>query len=222
MINAELLETIFNKLPKREHNFDPIVKLTQDEFISRIKTAVLDRGEDEEDVDREISNLLNTRDSDWLDATFITSSDEVVYDKENCCRTILHEHNGFHFLVCESGGDWEFPICYIIYPTEDGFDEYIPEEGNSYNKAARTAFGSEGEFSFTDEDGETVERIFNELSDDEKEYFENEECSMLEVVGFFKATGEIAVPGGCDVDSVPGMDEEKCVEEFVKIVIGRE
>lgn len=53
--------------------------------------------------------------------------------------------NGFTFLGVTAGGDWEEPVFFIIYFDGKGLRGYIPENGNTYNKITKTAFGSEGE-----------------------------------------------------------------------------
>ncbi len=49
----------------------------------------------------------------------------------------------FHVMFCNAGGDWEFPICFIIYWDGKKLRGYIPEDGNAYNKKTKIAYGSE-------------------------------------------------------------------------------
>lgn len=53
--------------------------------------------------------------------------------------------NGLTFLGVGAGGDWEFPVFFIIYYDGKNLRGYIPENGNVYNKITKTAFGSEDE-----------------------------------------------------------------------------
>lgn len=53
--------------------------------------------------------------------------------------------NGLTFLGVGAGGDWEFPVFFIIYYDGKNLRGYIPENGNVYNKITKTAFGSENE-----------------------------------------------------------------------------
>lgn len=53
--------------------------------------------------------------------------------------------NGFTFLGCAAGGDWEQPVFFIIYWDGSKLRGYIPTEGNVWNKKYKTAYGSEQE-----------------------------------------------------------------------------
>lgn len=46
------------------------------------------------------------------------------------------------FLGCYAGGDWEFPIYFIIYHDGANLRGFIPENGNFYNHIEMTAFGN--------------------------------------------------------------------------------
>lgn len=54
-------------------------------------------------------------------------------------------NNGFTFVGCLAGGDWEMPIFFIIYYDGKDLRGYIPESGNTFNPFYRTAYGSEEE-----------------------------------------------------------------------------
>jgi hypothetical protein len=51
----------------------------------------------------------------------------------------------FSFIGCYAGGDWEWPINFIIYLDKDGktFRAYIPKEGNAWNYDTKQAFGND-------------------------------------------------------------------------------
>lgn len=53
--------------------------------------------------------------------------------------------NGFVYLGCAAGGDWEQPIFFIIYWDGKKLRGYIPEDGNPYNKKTKTAFNNDTE-----------------------------------------------------------------------------
>jgi len=55
-------------------------------------------------------------------------------------------------LFINAGGDWEFPICFVLYWDGKKMRAYIPSEGNCWNKQEKCAFGSE-------EDGVDVEEM---------------------------------------------------------------
>jgi len=51
---------------------------------------------------------------------------------------------GFHVFFVNAGGDWEYPICFIIYW---GYDNklrgYIPKNGNIWNKKEKRAYDND-------------------------------------------------------------------------------
>lgn len=51
--------------------------------------------------------------------------------------------NGLPVLFVNAGGDWEQPICFILYWDGKKIRGYIPEDGNIFNKEQRCAYGSE-------------------------------------------------------------------------------
>ncbi len=53
--------------------------------------------------------------------------------------------NGLPVLYGWAGGDWEWPVSFILYWDGRKIRGYIPEEGNTFDKKWRTAWGSQGE-----------------------------------------------------------------------------
>lgn len=53
--------------------------------------------------------------------------------------------DGIPFLGCMAGGDWEYPLFFIIYWDGEDFRGYIPSYGNVINLDFKCAFGSEGD-----------------------------------------------------------------------------
>lgn len=51
------------------------------------------------------------------------------------------------YIGVMAGGDWEYPIYFIIYLDQDGktFRAYIPKDGNVWNYDTKTAFGNDDE-----------------------------------------------------------------------------
>ena len=60
--------------------------------------------------------------------------------------------NGFTFVGCHCGGDWELPVFAIVYWDGKTFRGYVPEDGNTFNPKTRTAYGSEDDDEDRDED----------------------------------------------------------------------
>ena len=46
---------------------------------------------------------------------------------------------------CAAGGDWEYPVFFIVYLDTDGvtLKSYIPKDGNTWNYDAESAFGND-------------------------------------------------------------------------------
>ena len=47
------------------------------------------------------------------------------------------------FVGLRAGGDWEYPVAFILYWSGTEFRGFVPQEGNTYNPRTRTAYGSE-------------------------------------------------------------------------------
>ena len=75
---------------------------------------------------------------DWENYEYETGSGFSSYP---CGYEVLS--NKLPVLFVNAGGDWEFPICFIIYWDGNKLRGYIPEEGNVFNKKQRCAYGSE-------------------------------------------------------------------------------
>jgi len=45
---------------------------------------------------------------------------------------------------CAAGGDWEYPVFFVVYLDEDGqtLRAYVPKEGNVWNHKTNSAFGN--------------------------------------------------------------------------------
>lgn len=76
---------------------------------------------------------------------YVSNSDTPVIDENNPLLGIHTLNNGLTFLGCMAGGDWEYPVFFIIYHDGKGFRGYVPSYGNVYNLDFKTAFGSEEE-----------------------------------------------------------------------------
>lgn len=51
----------------------------------------------------------------------------------------------FSYIGCYAGGDWEYPVSFLVYLDKDGktFRGYIPKEGNVWNYDTKQAFGND-------------------------------------------------------------------------------
>jgi hypothetical protein len=55
----------------------------------------------------------------------------------------LHSIDNQAFLGISAGGDWEFPIFFILFEVRSKFKIYIPEMGNAWNGITNRAFGND-------------------------------------------------------------------------------
>ena len=58
-----------------------------------------------------------------------------------------------------AGGDWEFPVCFILYWGNGKLRGYTPKDGNAWNKEERSAYDDGGDHN--DEINET--KMFEEI-----------------------------------------------------------
>lgn len=54
-------------------------------------------------------------------------------------------NNGLSYLGVTAGGDWEYPIFFIIYWDGSKLRGYIPKEGNTWNTKTKSALGNDEE-----------------------------------------------------------------------------
>jgi hypothetical protein len=76
---------------------------------------------------------------------------KVEFDTENidvdCCETLS---NGLSFVGVSAGGDWEWPVFFIIYYDGKKLRGYIPKDGNLWNTNSKRAYGNDD---YDDNDG---------------------------------------------------------------------
>jgi hypothetical protein len=87
---------------------------------------------------------------------------KVQFDFENCEYEHQNEWGKWEgmlgyrkeyplsYIGAMAGGDWEYPVYFIIYLDQDGktFRAYIPKDGNQWNHDTKAAFGSASELGF--------------------------------------------------------------------------
>jgi len=75
-------------------------------------------------------------------------SDHQGYVGYPCGYEVLE--NGLPVLFVNAGGDWEHPICFVLYWDGKGIRGYIPKDGNVYNVKEKCAYGNEESDEFLD------------------------------------------------------------------------
>lgn len=108
--------------------------VTKNELINKIKSL------NEEDlVALRLSSGLTKVKFDWENSYIYNIEDP---DFENQCK--FREVFGTTILLTYAGGDWEYPVSFILYIDDKGrLKGFIPNAGNTYNKDIKQAFGND-------------------------------------------------------------------------------
>jgi hypothetical protein len=64
--------------------------------------------------------------------------------------------SGVPALFVHAGGDWEYPICFLIYWDGKTFRGYVPTKGQAYNKKQKAAIGNYDETDPTQDEAEEM------------------------------------------------------------------
>jgi len=68
--------------------------------------------------------------------------------------------NGFTFCGMSAGGDWEYPVFFVVYWDGKKLRGYVPTEGNPWNTDTKTAYGND-----EDADGYNAHKRWPDLFD---------------------------------------------------------
>ena len=129
---------------------------TKENFLSKVKELLTSEDFPGDGLPKTIESDLKKVDFDWENFT-------GWGDRQNFATYPVgyRELNpGFHVYFMNCGGDWEFPICFILYWGDNKLRAYIPEDGNAWNKKEKCAYGSEdiGEMDNDDDDTDKFEK----------------------------------------------------------------
>lgn len=58
----------------------------------------------------------------------------------------IQELEGRVFIGCQAGGDWEYPVYFIVFIQNGKWRAYIPKDGNVYNHDTMRAFGNGNDY----------------------------------------------------------------------------
>jgi hypothetical protein len=114
---------------------------------------------DEAEAKIHSSLYMGTVDGPWEIPDYFTSQitkdiSKVNFDFENfeCSQEALRYKglagfhtlsNGLTFLGCVAGGDWQYPVFFIVYYDGKKLRGYVPKNGNNWNYTTKTAFGED-------------------------------------------------------------------------------
>lgn len=150
---------------------------TKEQFRDRIlqlEDDPMDEGE-LDDIDSIVTELAYTESS-----KLHRDLAKVEFDFENCDSEwqdgkdygfFGHQQIGdLNFIGFRAGGDWEHPVHFIVYWDGHDLRGYVPDDGNTYNKKTKTAYGSEPS-SDEEWDGEDVEADYGKMLERIKKRF---------------------------------------------------
>lgn len=143
-----------------------IISATELEAKIIKKATTLD--EDADDLHSAVVALVYNDSKIRKDLSKVDFDFENIDVGEDCllCNTGFNQlSNGFTYLLCAAGGDWETPVGFIIYWDGKVLRGYIPTLGNTFNLKYKCAFGSEE--NYADDYDEVCEEIFDEFEYDD-------------------------------------------------------
>lgn len=143
-------------------------------------------------------------DLDRLGPKLVKDLGKVSFDFENCEYDHLEEELGratgflgyrkfwtrspltcFSYIGFSAGGDWEYPVKFLIYMDQDGktFRGYVPQEGNVWNYDTKQAIGND-----EDADSEFLKKwtkkwrpdIYKECEENNDWTFESDDADILD------------------------------------------
>jgi len=120
--------------------------ISKEDFLAKVKDLIMPLDEDGEESDdgfpwempSQLDKDLGKVNFDWENYTrFNDTSPYANYPWVGYKELIP----GFHTFFMQAGGDWEFPVCFMLYWGEGQLRAYIPKDGNAWNKKEKCAYG---------------------------------------------------------------------------------
>jgi hypothetical protein len=115
-------------------------------------------------------------DGKYLSPTIEKDLAKVEFDAENSDWDNSWKITGFKTLasgltcLCfRAGGDWEYPIAYVVYYDGTKLRAYIPSGGNHYNRKTKKAYGNDDSYDGTEDEFEKCEGIKEDDVDEDKD-----------------------------------------------------
>lgn len=113
-------------------------------FMSKLK-ELMDNDEFPYEMPAKIEEDLKKVDFDFENCTMWDDlTEENSFVGYPCGHMELSD--GLHVAFLSAGGDWEFPVCFVLYLAPNNqIRAYIPVDGNAWNKEYKCAYGTEME-----------------------------------------------------------------------------
>lgn len=150
-------------------------KITIDELKKQLQKAM----EKHPDYNPEEKRLDNRYAWKELTPTIEKDLSKVNFDMENVMDETDDTHLGYQMIgnlavyALEAGGDWEFPVYFIIYSDGKKLRGYIPKDGNAWNYDTKQALGNDEEA-----DNKFLRKFYKHT--DEREYEASDGDGMVD------------------------------------------
>ena len=120
-------------------------EISKEDFLKKIKNLLVTDDDNEDDgfpweMPKRLGKDLSKVNFDWENWTSFNSREPFANYPFVGYKELAP---GFHTFFMQAGGDWEFPVCFILYWGEGVLRGYIPTAGNAWNITEKCAYGSE-------------------------------------------------------------------------------
>lgn len=132
-----------------------IAKLSETQFVEKAKAFILNVCKDDTYT---VDKINNTNAANKIIASLPRAVRQSYYDDKSTIHKdfkdikpdwenyeisgSLRTVKGCPYIIMYAGGDWECPICIMVYHDGKQFRCYIPEKGNAYRKDVKRLFGN--------------------------------------------------------------------------------
>ena len=206
-----------------------IAKLSEKQFAEKAKKFILDTCKDDSWT---IDKISNTNATNKIISSLPRAIRTIYYNDKKGDTIIKKDFKGIEpdwenhditgglrtvkgcpYVIMIVGGDWECPLCVMIYYDSKQFRCYIPEKGNAYRKDIKKLFGN-CDASY---DSKT-ETYTDEWKKNGKTYISDDKYAFDELVK------EGILDKEKDKDKLRGLgrniefDTKKCIEDFTSRV----
>jgi len=179
------------------------VPLTDEEFENKID-AFLD------DESFTISDLVSSQN----DVKFDFENFEYYPDTSDAFKDLpinsimgFSKVDDFQYWGCYAGGDWEYPVYFILYWDGDKVCSYVPmSSGNRFNRKTNKAYGNALNYKY-DENHQYIPLDYTDDCVDLKEHFPD----------IFEGMDFKDIDPSCDVPILADEDVEEICQELHKV-----
>lgn len=96
--------------------------------------------------DKEFEALIKDFDREWVYNEVKKKVKDIDSENLDLRGSVKNTSSGVTYRIGYIGGDWQQPVCFMLYSDGDSLRVYVPRKGNAYNLHTGTAFsGSEND-----------------------------------------------------------------------------